>query len=118
MSIVSNHWTKVSGIFGLTAVILGAYGAHGLKDRTESMKDAYKVASNYHFIHTLALGLSSTVFIGRKRTIVCLLFTSGIIFFSGSCYTVALMNQRQPYSNFAPIGGFLLMGGWIAFGFL
>jgi hypothetical protein len=28
------------------------------------------------------------------------------------------MNQRQPYSNVAPFGGVLLMGGWLALGFL
>jgi uncharacterized membrane protein YgdD (TMEM256/DUF423 family) len=38
--------------------------------------------------------------------------------FSGACYTVAYMNQRAPYAQVAPVGGFLLMGGWIAFGFL
>jgi uncharacterized membrane protein YgdD (TMEM256/DUF423 family) len=113
-----NHWNKVTGLLGVSAVVLGAYGAHGLKDRSEGMRDVFKTASTYHFTHTLALALAANVFVGRKRNIVCSLFSAGILLFSGSCYTVAIMNQRQPYSNVAPFGGVLLMGGWLALGFL
>lgn len=115
---MSTRWLQVTGLLGLSAVVLGAYGAHGMKDRSEPMREAWRTASNYHFMHTMALAIAATTFNGRKRNIVCGLFFSGIVIFSGACYTVALMNERKPYAQFAPIGGFLLMGGWVAFGFL
>ena len=115
---MSSKWLQVTGLLGLSAVVLGAYGAHGMKDRSEAMKETWRTATNYHFIHTLALAVSATAFHGRKRNVVCTLFTGGIVVFSGACYTVALMNERQPYAQFAPVGGFMLMGGWIALGFL
>lgn len=118
LSMSSTKWIQVTGLLGLSAVVLGAYGAHGMKDRSEPMREAWRTASNYHFMHTMALAIAATTFNGRKRNIVCGLFASGIIIFSGACYTVALMNERKPYAQFAPVGGFLLMGGWIAFGFL
>ena len=114
----STKWLQVSGLLGLSAVVLGAYGAHGMKDRSDPMREAWKTASNYHFIHTMALVVSATTFHGKKRNVVCSLFASGILVFSGSCYLVALMNERKPYAQFAPFGGLLLMGGWVAFGFL
>jgi uncharacterized membrane protein YgdD (TMEM256/DUF423 family) len=54
----------------------------------------------------------------RKRKIAGLLFSSGILLFSGSCYTVVLMNERKPYSSIAPIGGFSLIFGWLALALL
>ncbi|KAJ1402314.1 hypothetical protein B484DRAFT_405459 [Ochromonadaceae sp. CCMP2298] len=111
------NWTRLTGLLGVSAVAAGAYGAHGLKGN-EAFKDVYKTANSYHFTHTLALAVATTQLVGRKRNIVCGLFTSGILVFSGACYTVALTQERQPFSKLAPIGGLLLMGGWLAFGIL
>jgi len=115
---MGNPWLKVTGILGASAVALGAYGAHGLRDRSDSMRDVWRTASTYHFMHTLALAVGATQLTGRKRNITCSLFTGGILLFSGACYTVALMDERQPWSKIAPVGGFMLMGGWLALGFL
>jgi uncharacterized membrane protein YgdD (TMEM256/DUF423 family) len=115
---MSTRWHQVSGLLGLTAVALGAYGAHAMKDRSDPMRETWRTASNYHFIHTMALVVSSTAFHGKKRNVVCSLFASGIVVFSGACYMVAFMNERKPYAQFAPFGGVLLMAGWAAFGFL
>jgi uncharacterized membrane protein YgdD (TMEM256/DUF423 family) len=82
------------------------------------MKDTWKVGSTYHLLHTCALGLSAFHFHGKKQKICCTLFLTGIILFSGSCYTVVIMNERKPYSSFAPIGGFSLIAGWLALGLL
>lgn len=118
MSMPTNIWMKVAGVSGAVAVTLGAIGAHAFKDQSEQMRDTWRVATNYHFVHTLALGLSAVAFTGRKRNIVCGLFTCGIMFFSGACYLVVLNNERKPYSSFAPIGGFSFIAGWLAFAFL
>ncbi len=106
------------GLSGAGAVAAGAIGAHAIQDRSEAMKDVWKSATQYHLIHTMAAGLAACNFTGRKRFIVSSLFLSGIVLFSGSCYTVVIMNQRKPYSYPAPIGGFALIGGWLALGLL
>lgn len=93
-------------------------GAHAFKNQSEQMKETWKVASTYHFLHTFALGLSAMHFTGKKRTYVCTLFAAGTLLFSGACYTIVLMDQRKPFNYFAPVGGIMLMGGWLAFAFL
>jgi len=83
------------------------------------MKDVWKTASTYHFMHTLALTLAATqLTANRKRNIVCFLFGFGTLLFSGSLYIVVYMNERKPYSYPAPFGGVMLLAGWLAFGFL
>lgn len=114
----SNNWVKLTGLMGASAVALGAYGAHGLRAQSESMKEVWKTASMYHLIHTVALGISAVGLSGKKRNVVCTLLATGTLLFSGSCYTVALMDQRKPYSYPAPVGGTLLIAGWLAFGFM
>lgn len=82
-------------------------------------KKIYATGSNYHLVNSVMLSACAIALKhGRKRNIVCGLFTSGIFLFSGSCYAVAFMNERKPYSYPAPVGGFLLMGAYIAIGFL
>jgi uncharacterized membrane protein YgdD (TMEM256/DUF423 family) len=52
----------------------------------------------------------------KKKLFAGSLFTSGIVLFSGSLYTVVLMNQRKPYSYPAPFGGLCLIAGWLVLG--
>lgn len=70
-------------------------------------------------IHTCALGIVAfSPLTAQKRNVAGGLFLLGIIFFSGSCYMVAIMEQRKPYSYPAPVGGLCLIGGWLALGLL
>ena len=106
------------GISGASGVAAGAIGAHAIKDRTESMKEVWKTGTQYHLIHTCGAAIAALNLTGRKQVVVSSLFLTGIVLFSGSCYAVVLMNQRRPYSYPAPIGGFALIGGWLALGLL
>mmetsp|Transcript_420 Transcript_420/g.463 ORF Transcript_420/g.463 Transcript_420/m.463 type:complete len:116 (+) Transcript_420:14-361(+) len=115
---MSNIWVKVAGLSGASAVLLGAVGAHALLKSDENMKETWKTAAQYHLIHTVALGVSALHFTGRKRTYVCALFASGMLFFSGACYGIVLMNQRKPLNQLAPVGGILMTCGWLAFALL
>lgn len=114
----SNVWVKIAGLSGASAVLLGAVGAHALLKSDENMKETWKTASQYHLIHTVALAISALHFTGRKRTYVCALFTSGMLFFSGACYGIVLLNQRKPLNYLAPVGGLLMTFGWVAFALL
>lgn len=110
----NNIWVRVAGFSGAAAVALGAMGAHAFKNQSEHMKDTWKVASQYHFMHTLALSMCALTLTGKKRNYVCGLFTAGMTLFCGACYTIVIMNERKPYNYFAPVGGMLLMAGWTA----
>jgi uncharacterized membrane protein YgdD (TMEM256/DUF423 family) len=95
-------------------------GAHAIKAKPETMKDIWKTASSYHLIHTCALAIAATQITGssRKKNLVCSLFATGILLFSGSLYVVVLMDNRKPYSYPAPVGGIILVLGWLALGFM
>lgn len=110
-------WLKVAGFSGAVAVGFGAYGAHGLKNLQPSFIEVFKTASSYHLIHSGVLAACAMNFHGRKKNIACGLLTTGIILFSGSCYTVALLQDRS-YGKMAPLGGMAFIAGWLALGFL
>ena len=115
---MSAFWIKVTGISGAAAVALGAIGAHAILKKDDYMKDTWRTANFYHFIHTCALGFTAFHFTGRKRVIVGSLLLTGIVLFSGSLYTIVIMNDRKPFASIAPYGGMSFIAAWIAFGFL
>lgn len=72
----------------------------------------------YQFVHTLALlavaGLAARAQRGSVAvTAAGVLFTAGIVLFSGSLYALALTGA-VPIDGAAPAGGFALMAGWLA----
>ncbi|MAX56735.1 MAG: DUF423 domain-containing protein [Alcanivoracaceae bacterium] len=101
---------------GALAVILGAFGAHGLKARVdESMLATWATASEYHFYHALALllagllakayGVSNLVTAGR-------VMFAGMLVFSGSLYILVLTGQKW-LGAITPLGGTALIIGWL-----
>jgi uncharacterized membrane protein YgdD (TMEM256/DUF423 family) len=113
-------WKGIAGLSGASAIGLGAIGAHRIQYKSDKYKDIYKTGANYHLINSVALLTSAVIFKGRKRNIVCTLFSSGILLFSGSCYMVGYKGINKPVlgKNPAPIGGLLLMSGWLTAGTL
>ena len=98
---------------------MGAIGAHALKDRSPEMKAAFMTGAQYHLVHSVALAACAmNMPKGNKKNIVCGLWLTGIVLFSGSCYAVAAANQRKPYSYPAPVGGLALICGWLALGLM
>ena len=113
-----------ASIFGLLAVIAGAFGAHGLQGLL-SPKDleVWHTAVQYQFYHVFALLFLSTLTRYKNRvTNDCYyLFTFGIIFFSGSLYLLACRDLfgwswLQVMGPITPIGGLLFIAGWIILG--
>ncbi|HLP63517.1 DUF423 domain-containing protein [Flavobacterium sp.] len=110
---------SAAGFFGMTAVILGAFGAHALKklltiDQLTSFETGVKYQM-YHALFLLFLGLSSQISYKIKKTIF-ILIVSGIVCFSGSIYllsTTAITNVNFKSIGFiTPIGGLLLIVAW------
>jgi len=97
-------------------VILGAYAAHGLAARTtEAMVSAVETGVRYQAWHTLAL---MVVLVWRQvqpltgQRWVLALWSLGVVCFSGSLYLMALAGMGLGIVT--PIGGVLLMAGWLA----
>ena len=105
----------IAAIFGLISVIAGAAGAHALRDTLDAgALSAFETAARFQMYHALALlavGILSMRWQTRILTISAVLFTLGILLFSGSLYILALSGIGI-FGAIAPIGGISLMAGW------
>ncbi len=109
-----------AGIFGLLAVVLGAFGAHGLKPLLSSdMLAAYETGVRYHFYHMVVLLVLGFVAQSTDKLLhrAATFFTLGIILFSGSLYGLALSsisgNVWSWLGPVTPVGGVCFITGWI-----
>lgn len=109
-----------AALFGLTAVIFGAFGAHALKASLSVTElDGWKTAVSYQFYHTLALLFLSNFSKYRSRAIIAAYwaFTFGIFIFCGSIYLLSLDSLIGQDFSFlgpvTPIGGLSMILGWI-----
>lgn len=98
------------------AVVLGAFGAHGLKARVDAaLLETWATASLYHFHHALALLLVGVLakqfgnggFVAAGWTLF-----AGMLIFSGSLYLLVLSGQRW-LGAVTPIGGTAMIVGWL-----
>jgi len=114
----------LSGIYGMVAVILGAFGAHGLKGKLEpSASEAFETAVRYQFYHALALLMIGILYAqfpsgALRSSAVCMML--GTILFSGSLYflstrTILPFGELRFLGPVTPLGGFLLVIGWLLF---
>ena len=106
----------LAGFFGLTATMLGAYGAHGLAATgiAPSLLAAFNTAVQYQFFHALALlvlGLCGVR--GKVITFAGAVFVLGILGFSGSIYAMVLLGSKG-LGLITPAGGLCFMLGWAA----
>ena len=109
-------WVIIGALNGFLAVALGAIGAHAVKGDAD-MQATFLTANRYHMWHALALvliGLAGQHLppTGTMITGICL--TAGMVLFSGTLYVLGTTGARPPFPV-APIGGVLLMVGWVAF---
>jgi uncharacterized membrane protein YgdD (TMEM256/DUF423 family) len=104
------------------SIILGAFGAHALKDYITTEKlSSFEVGVRYQMYSGLTLliiGLSADKLFSQIR-LVFLLQLTGIVLFSGSIYLLALSdligNSMRFMGPVTPIGGFLIIMSWLIF---
>mgnify|MGYP000020273825 CR=1 FL=1 len=108
-----------AAVSGFCAVALGAFGAHALKAvLTGYTAQVYQTAVSYQFYHTLALLVAALLLLQfghRSFRLAGLCFTTGILFFSGSLYTLALSGVHW-LGAITPVGGLLMLSGWLCLG--
>lgn len=101
------------------AVLLGAFGAHGLRDRLDpEMMEIFTTGVNYHFYHALGLlilGLAAH-FLPESGWLKWsgLLMAAGILLFSGSLYVMVLTGARW-LGAVTPLGGTAFIVAWALF---
>jgi len=102
---------RIAAALCFLAVALGAFGAHALKATLQSsgMLDAWNKAALYHLVHAVALLALALYGAGNRGAY--LLLAAGILFFSGSLYTMALTNARW-LGVITPLGGLCFLAGW------
>ena len=106
----------VAALLGALGVVLGAFGAHGLKQRlTPEALALWQTAVQYHLWHALAMlgaGLLAQQLPQQPwlRAAAVLLF-AGVVLFSGSLYALALGAPRL-LGAVTPFGGLALIAGW------
>ncbi len=103
-------------LFGLTAVLFGAFGAHALKAvLTADQSHIFETGVRYQMYHALALfALAATQekLEAKYARAAAYLFSVGTLLFSGSLYALCLTNI--PITGaVTPIGGLALIGGWL-----
>jgi uncharacterized membrane protein YgdD (TMEM256/DUF423 family) len=105
------NWMTLAAISGFIAVAMGAFAAHGVSD--PQAKDWLKTGASYQFMHSMTVFACATFMqIGAPRArFAPAFFLSGIVFFSGSLYAMALGGPRW-LGAVTPIGGVLFLAGW------
>ena len=108
-------WMTLAALGGFIAVAVGAFAAHGVSD--PQAKEWLKTGAQYGFMHTMATFACATFMnIGARRArFAPAFFLSGVVFFSGSLYAMALGAPRW-LGAITPIGGVLFLIGWSARG--
>ncbi len=106
-------------VLGLLSIVLGAFGAHGLKElvAVEALQ-TFETGVKYQMYHALLLlFVGSTSLINVKhKTLIFYLTLIGVILFSGSIYGLA--TNTLTHFNFknigfvTPLGGVLLIAAW------
>jgi len=100
----------VAGLLGALAIALGAFGAHGLKDRLALIPEAvgwWETATFYLLTHAVAVGAIAGRSLWPAR-----LWAVGATVFAATLYAMALGAPRW-FGAITPIGGSLLIAGWI-----
>jgi len=108
-------WWVIGAAMAGLAVALGAFGAHGLKDRVEAdLLQIYETGARYHMYHAFGLilvAVASKWAPGGATNAAGWCFLAGIILFSGSLYTMTLTGHRW-LGAVTPLGGLAFISGW------
>jgi uncharacterized membrane protein YgdD (TMEM256/DUF423 family) len=100
----------------LTGIVLGAFGAHGLRGvLSDAQLETYRTGVDYHIWNALGLGLIGLLLerfkparlLGIAGWFIC----TGIVLFSGSLYLLSTTGIRW-LAFVTPAGGLAFIIGW------
>ncbi|MEM7484341.1 MAG: DUF423 domain-containing protein [Bacteroidota bacterium] len=109
----------MGALYGLLAVIFGAFGAHALKKKlTPELLHSFETGVKYQMYHAILLIILSfnLGFGSNLDTYIVYCFVIGILLFSFSIYGLCLTASNGKKLRFlgpvTPLGGLLLVIGW------
>ena len=122
---MENKYFKVGVIFAFTSVILGAFGAHLLKDLLSTTElSSFKTGVRYQMFHALGiiiLSLNQDKFTNKLNRVLQIM-SFGVVLFSFSIYFLSLQNILNISLSFlvviTPIGGLFLITSWMLLFFI
>ena len=131
-------WTlrKIAAVMGASGVIMGAFGAHALKETLtkKGTAEMWQTATNYQLFHSaavLSLAAASAASaslspssmerkaIASNHLRAGKLMGLGNLLFSGSIYLLALdIGPKKILGPVTPLGGLLMIAGWVVIGMI
>lgn len=115
-----NKNLTITSVLGAITIILGAFGAHALKERLGMQElKSFETAVKYQMYHVIVLLFVNTYsnFPVKIKNQLSLLFFFGILFFSGSIYAITFGVSAKQIWFITPIGGLLFILGWLKMAF-
>tara|TARA_S200000501_G_scaffold293530_1_gene279153 strand:+ start:612 stop:980 length:369 start_codon:yes stop_codon:yes gene_type:complete len=110
----------IGSVFAALSVLLGAFGAHALKNRLSIEYLAiFETAVRYQMYHALGIllmGVASYYLTGKLVSTPAYFLISGIIIFSGSLILLVFTNLKW-FGALTPVGGLFLIIGWLLFAY-
>jgi uncharacterized membrane protein YgdD (TMEM256/DUF423 family) len=113
---------KAAAVFGVLSVILGAFAAHSLKQViSDYAVNIFETGVRYQFYHVFGLLACGILYKEFKNTLIKaagILFSAGIILFSGSLYVLAVIKGVVIagygwIGAITPVGGLCFISGWL-----
>ena len=126
----ASFWLRTGAIWGFLAIAMGSFGAHGLRERFESLgnvpgglttarlNENFHTASQYQMYCAFAILVVGLIAQAGRNSGAALdaagwLLLAGSLVFSGSLYVLCITGDKW-YGRITPIGGVAMMAGWIA----
>jgi uncharacterized membrane protein YgdD (TMEM256/DUF423 family) len=102
---------RIAGGLGALGVLLGAFGAHGLKSVVTDphLLEVWDTGARYHLVHAVAIAACAN---HPRPAVPVALFVLGTLLFAGSLYAMALTDVRM-LGAVTPFGGVSFIAGWV-----
>ena len=117
---MKNIFIKIAILLAVSSIILGAFGAHGLKDILSPVQlNSFLTGIRYQMYHALAILILTMnhKFFNKNLTIALWMMVIGTIIFSFSIYLLSTQEYLSINASFlgpvTPIGGIFLSISWI-----
>lgn len=114
---MKNRILVLTSILGVVAIVLGAFGAHALKEKlgVDELK-TFETGVRYQMYHVIVLLIVNTYkeFSTKLKNGISFFFFIGILFFSGSLYMITIFGVNPKNIWFiTPLGGVFFIIGWL-----
>jgi uncharacterized membrane protein YgdD (TMEM256/DUF423 family) len=114
---MNKKFITTGAIMGALSVILGAFGAHALKEMVSPEHlVTFETGVRYQFYHAfalLAVGILYKEYPNKLLQWAGNFFIAGTVLFSGSLYILTTMPQMKWAGPVTPLGGLCFIIGWI-----